>query len=89
MWQATVNSSEDPNKNNIGYTYKWGYDDNGEAALYDMYLPKYLDTDKTMLTSDTDWFDAVSQKGLLQSYNLSVSNEVKEGITFFPGVSEQ
>ena len=83
LWQATVNSSEDPNKNNIGYTYKWGYDDNGEAALYDMYLPKYLDTDKTMLTSDTDWFDAVSQKGLLQSYNLSVSNGSERGDYFF------
>ena len=83
LWQATVNNSEDPNKNNIGYTYNWGYDDNGNATLYDMYLPKYLDTDRTMLTSDTDWFDAVSQKGLLQSYNLSVSNGSERGDYFF------
>ncbi len=83
LWQATVNNSEDPNRNNIGYNYKWGYDGNGNPELYNMYLPKYLDTDKTMLTSDTDWFDAVSRNGLQQSYNLSVSNGTDKGDYFF------
>lgn len=83
LWQATVNNSEDPNKNNIGYNYDWGYDQNGNPALYNMYLPKYIDKDRTMLTSDTDWFDAVSQNGLMQSYNLSVSNGTEKGDYFF------
>ena len=83
LWQATVNNSEDPNKNNIGYTYDWGYDSDGQPALYNMNLPKYIDKDRTMLASDTDWFDEVSQKGLLQSYNLSVSNGTEKGDYFF------
>ena len=40
-------------------------------------------TNKTMLTSDTDWFDAVSRNGLQQSYNLSVSNGTDKGDYFF------
>lgn len=83
LWQATVNNSEDPNKNNIGYNFDWGYDKEGNAALYNMYLPKFIDKNKTMLTSDTDWFDAVSQNGLMQSYNLSVSNGTEKGDYFF------
>lgn len=83
LWQATVNNSEDPNLNNIGYEYDWGYDSAGNPVLHNMYLPMYLDTDKTMLTSDTDWFDAVSRNGLQQSYNLSVSNGTDRGDYFF------
>ena len=83
LWLATVNSSEDPNLNNIGYQYDWGYDVNGRPQLYNMWLPQYLDADKTMLTSDTDWFDAVSRNGLQQSYNLSLSNGTERGDYFF------
>lgn len=83
LWLATVNSSEDPNKNNIGYSYDWGYDVNGNPELYDMWVPMYLDSEKTMLTSDTDWFDAVSRNGLQQSYNLSLSNGTERGDYFF------
>jgi TonB-linked SusC/RagA family outer membrane protein len=74
LWQATTNSGGNPNDNNIGYMYDWGYNNDGNAVLNNMYLPKYIDSDKTMLTSDTDWFDEVSRKGFAQSYNLSVSN---------------
>ena len=28
-----------------------------------------------MRTSDTDWFDAVASTGIMQNYDLSVSNE--------------
>lgn len=82
LWKATLSSSEDPNKNNIGYSYDWGYDAAGNPVLYNMYLPKFIDTDKTMQTSDTDWFDEVSKKGLLQSYNLAVSNGTERGDYF-------
>lgn len=82
LWKATLSSSEDPNKNNIGYSYDWGYDAVGNPVLYNMYLPKFIDTDKTMQTSDTDWFDEVSKKGLLQSYNLAVSNGTERGDYF-------
>lgn len=83
MWQATVNSGDDPNKNNIGYRYDWGYDSDGQPVLNQVYIPKYLDAAGTMLSADTDWFDEVSKRGLIQSYNMSVSSGTDNGNYFF------
>lgn len=83
MWQAMVNSGENPNNNNIGYRYDWNYNENGTAELNNVNFPKYLDTSNTMLTADTDWFDEVSKNGLTQSYNMSVSNGNENGNYFF------
>ncbi len=83
LWQAAVNSGEEPNNNNIGYRFDWDYDADGNASLSNLYLPKYLDSKKTMLSSDTDWFDEVSRTGAIQSYNLSASNGTEKGNYFF------
>jgi TonB-linked SusC/RagA family outer membrane protein len=83
LWQAAVNGGGQPNNNNIGYYYDWGYNDTGNPVLNNIYLPKYLDEDNRMRSSDTDWFDEVSQKGLMQSYNMSISNGTEKGNYFF------
>jgi TonB-linked SusC/RagA family outer membrane protein len=84
MWQAAVNSGSDPNNNNIGYRFDWNYDaESAMPVLNNMFLPKYLDADKTMYSSDTDWFDEVSRTGIIQSHNLSVSNGTEKGKYFF------
>ncbi|MDR2914346.1 MAG: TonB-dependent receptor [Tannerella sp.] len=85
LWQAAVNpgGGGQPNNNNIGYRYDWGYDDKGNPVLNNMYLPQYLDAGNTMRAADTDWFNEVSKKGLLQSYNMSVSNGTQNGNYFF------
>jgi TonB-linked SusC/RagA family outer membrane protein len=84
MWQAAINSGSNPNNNNIGYRFDWNYDaESGNAVLTNLYLPKYLDAGKTMYSSDTDWFDEVSRTGMIQSYNLSVSNGTEKGNYFF------
>ncbi len=82
LWLSNVNSGSNPNANTIGYQFDWGYDANGNPVLNNMYLPKYVDAGKTMLTSDTDWFNEVSKKGLAQSYNVSVSNGTDRGNYF-------
>jgi len=84
LWRAMMNSGYNPNANGIGYTYDYSYDDEGNPVLNDMQVPKYLvDGTKKMLTSDTDWFKAITQTGLAQSYNLSVSNGNDKGNSFF------
>lgn len=83
LWRANVNSGSNPNSNTIGYQFDWGYDTNGAPVLNNIYVPKFIDTQKTMLTSDTDWFKEVSKNGLAQSYNLSVSNGTENGNYFF------
>lgn len=83
LWQANINGGNDPNSNNIGYRYDWGYDSNGNAVLNNLYLPKFLDDAGTMYSGDTDWFDEVSRTGMIQSYNMSVSNGTDKGSYYF------
>ena len=83
MWQAYVNDGENPNGNALGYNYNWGYDANGNPVLYGMSLSKYLDSKNTMPVADTDWFDEITRTGVIQQYNLSVSNGSEKGSSFF------
>jgi len=83
MWRAYINDNSNPNSNNIGYQYDWGYDAAGNPVLYNIMLPYYLDAANTMRTSDTDWFDEVSKTGVTQNYNLTVSKGSKNGSSYF------
>ena len=83
MWQAYVNDGENPNGNALGYNYNWGYDANGNPVLHSMSLSKYLDSKNTMPVADTDWFDEITRTGVIQQYNLSVSNGSEKGSSFF------
>jgi TonB-linked SusC/RagA family outer membrane protein len=83
LWKASVNGGGDPNSNNIGYRFDWEYDASGNPKLNSLYLPKYLDDAQTMYPGDTDWFDEVSRTGMIQSYNLSVSNGSEKGSYYF------
>jgi TonB-dependent starch-binding outer membrane protein SusC len=51
-----------------------------EARAFDNQAPLF-DVDK--LKNNTDWFDAISQNGLVQSHNLSLSGGSKEVNYFF------
>ncbi len=86
LWHARINSGYAPNDNNLGYLFDYGYDDNGNPVLYGMRVPKYIDAkDGTNLmpSSDTDWFDEITRTGIMQSYNLSISNATDKSNTFF------
>lgn len=86
QWQAMINSGVNPNTNQLGYTYDYSYDDNGNAVLGGIKVPKFIDArdgTNTMLSSDTDWFSAITRPGLAQSYNLSVSSGTEKANSFF------
>lgn len=84
LWKAMVNSGYNPNSNGIGYIFDFNYDNDGIPVLNNMLVPKYLtDGTKKMLSSDTNWFDAITKIGVAQSYNLSVSNGTEKGNSFF------
>jgi TonB-linked SusC/RagA family outer membrane protein len=82
-WQAAVNTNRDPNANTIGYQFDWNKDASGVPHLNKVILQEYLDPNKTMKTSNTDWFDEVSQTGLIQNYNVNVSNGTARGSYLF------
>ena len=83
FWQARVNDHLDPNNNNLGYRFDWGYDQNGHPQLNNITMSKYLDASNTVEAANTDWFDESTRTGLVQNYNVSVSNGNERGSSFF------
>ena len=83
MWQAYVNDGMDPNTNGLGYRYDWGYNAQGTPMLNGISMKKYLDDAGTTPAADTDWFDETTRTGVIQQYNVSVSNGSDKGSSFF------
>lgn len=83
MWQAYVNDGMDPNTNGLGYRYDWGYNAQGTPVLNGISMKKYLDDAGTPPAADTDWFDETTRTGVIQQYNVSVSNGSDKGSSFF------
>lgn len=86
QWQAMINSGVDPNTNQIGYLYDYSYDNQGNALLKGIKVPKFIDArdgTNAMLSSNTDWFGAITRTGVAQSYNLSVSSGTDKSNSFF------
>ena len=82
-WQACVNDGINPSNNNLGYNYNWGYDANGNPVLNRMTMNMYLDDNATVRGGDTDWFKEITRTGVVQQYNLSVSNGSEKVNSFF------
>ena len=83
FWQARVNDHLDPNNNNLGYRFDWAYDNQGNPRLNNIIMSKYLDAANTVEAANTDWFDESTRTGVVQNYNVSVSNGNERGSAFF------
>lgn len=83
MWQAYINDGQDPNTNGLGYRYAWGYDESGYPELNGIYMSRYLDSNGTVPSADTDWSDQTTRTGIIQNYNLSVSTGSEKGSAYF------
>ena len=83
MWRAYMNDGMDPNTNGLGYNYDWSYNELGNPVLNGISMKKYLDDAGTTPAADTDWFDEVTRKGVVQQYNVSVSKGSDKGSSFF------
>ena len=82
-WQACVNDGVNPSNNNLGYNYDWGYDANGNPVLNKMTMNMFLDENASVRAGDTDWFKEITRTGVVQQYNVSVSNGSEKGNSFF------
>ena len=84
LWQAYINDGiADPNTNVLGYRYDWGYNEQGQPVLNNVMLNKYLDDAGTVPVGNTDWFSEVTRPGVIQNYNVAVSNGSQKGSSFF------
>ena len=82
FWQANVNDGLDPNNNNLGYHFDWGYDTQGNPQLYNVTMRKYLDDGNTIPAADTDWVKETTRTGIIHNYNVSVSNGGEKGSSY-------
>ena len=83
MWQGYVNDGLNPNLNGLGYHYDWSYDANGVPMLNNITMSKYLDPAGLTPAADTDWFKETTRTGLVQQYNVSLSQGTENGTSFF------
>ena len=73
LWQAAVNDGQDPNAVTQIYDYEWHKDANGIPVLDNLTPVKYLNADSTMLAGNTNWLDAISQRGIQNNHQLTIS----------------
>ena len=83
FWQANVNDGQNPNNNTLGYNFDWSYDPQGHPVLNGLTMNMFLDDNASVRSADTDWFDEITRTGVVQQYNLSVSNGSEKGSSFF------
>src|SRR6185312_14395725 len=73
LWQAAVNDGQDPAAVTQIYTYDWHKDGNGIPILETITPRKYLNADSTMIGANTNWLDAISQNGIQNNHQISIS----------------
>lgn len=84
LFQAFANAGKDPNTNTLLYRYQWHVDDAGNAQLDRILLPEYLDARQTLKSSNTNWYNEISnQPGVIQNYDVSASNGTEKGHYLF------
>jgi TonB-linked SusC/RagA family outer membrane protein len=75
LWQAYVNSGFDPNINGLHYQFDWNVDPaNNQPVLNKVYVSEYLNSSQTIKSANTNWFNEISQLGVVQNHDLQVSN---------------
>jgi len=83
LWQAAVNDGQDPNAVTQIYDYDWHKDANGIPVLDKVKPVQYLNADSTMLAANTNWIDAISQRGLQNNQQLTISGGGEKSTAMF------
>jgi len=84
LWQAHVNDGRDPNTNSIQYAYDWHVNPTSNQPVLDrITVPEYLNPQHTIKSATTNWFDEISQLGVVQNYDAQVSNAGPNGNQLF------
>ncbi len=88
IWQAFVNTYANASEKDVKdairiYNYQWHRDANGLPVLDQVTPIKYLNADSTMPSANTNWLDAISQRGLQQEHQLTVSSGSEKANSLF------
>ncbi|WP_080903273.1 TonB-dependent receptor [Parabacteroides sp. Marseille-P3160] len=83
IWQATVNDGNDPATAIRIYNYDWHRDSEGIPVLNSVSPVEWLNSQKTMPSADTDWWDEMTQTGINTSHQITVSNGGEKARSLF------
>lgn len=72
LWQAAVNDGVDPAIATRIYNYDWN-GDYTHPVLNKVTPVQYLNADSTMQASNTNWLDAISQLGVQNNQDITIS----------------
>jgi TonB-linked SusC/RagA family outer membrane protein len=87
--QALVQAALNDGLNPAAYAHNYGYTVTGSGSKLSDYTitpgvyDGYLNASHTMLPADTDWFDVISETGLSQNYDVSLSSGSERGTMMF------
>ncbi|HEY4289625.1 MAG TPA: TonB-dependent receptor [Puia sp.] len=81
LWQAAINDGQNPNNVTQIYNYAYHNDANGIPVLDKATPRQYLNADSTMLAGNTNWIDAISQAGLQNNHQLTISGGSEKATT--------
>ncbi|HWV69066.1 TonB-dependent receptor [Chitinophaga sp.] len=73
LWQATVNDGDDPAAAIRIYKYDWNRDKNGIPVLNAVTPVEWLNADKTMPSSNTNWFKEGTRTGIRQNHQITIT----------------
>lgn len=87
-WQASANDAVAyggvPKDSYLVYGYEWSQTGDGKFTLNKINLPEYINAPaNTLKTANTNWFNEISQMGISQNYDVSVSRGSDKGGTVF------
>lgn len=82
LWQAAINDGHDPNIVTQIYNYDWDYKD-GKPFLNKVSPVEWLNPEKTQRSADTDWFREVSQLGIQNDHQFTISKGTDNSNTLF------
>ncbi|TYR33667.1 TonB-dependent receptor [Sphingobacterium phlebotomi] len=83
LWRAQISGNADPNALNLPFQFDYHQDGGGKQILDNITIKDFLDPAMTLKTSNTDWFDEITQTGITQNYDASVSKGNAYGTSLF------
>ena len=86
LWQAAVNDGQDPNSVTQIYNFDWHKDANGVSVLDNVTPRATLNKDSSlplMLSANTNWLNAISQRGIQHNHQLTISGGNDKSTSLF------
>ena len=83
IFRAAINDGRDPNTIDPLYSYDFDRQGDGTAVLNQITIADELGPNTPAAVPGTDWTEAISQTGIVQSHNLSARVGTDRGSAFF------